>query len=730
MPRNLINSVTAVFLLLATLMLAACARENSPPTKTDDWKAQVRADHPRLFFNRETWPAIKSRALNEEAGLFGELKARVDELAGEKLESKDYGTQAAEAAFVYLVTEEEKYLSLAENLLSRSLDYYHRCFAEKKSVSWYSFSRINAWSAYDWLFNSLPEQQRKKLGGSFLLATKNVMPTGAWTGTREAFETENWSGPTSGFYGNRSLAWYAGLATYREGIDDRQAEDFMTDGYEQYTALLAHRGGASGDDGGSASAALNYALAAYPWAEFSFFHTFQSATGMNIAADWPYVSMLPGYIFWNWLPGGRNFGTGDSYHRNNEIRRHSLNIHLTQTLRFYGKDRPENVPVTKWLLEKMPRENRSSFPLTRFLLVGTDDLSQGAGVPDNLPLARHFENMGQVFFRSGSGEDDTYGLFTVGGTLENHRHFDNTNFTIYKKGFLALDTGTRPEPGMHLYNYYCRTVAHNCVLIQMPGEKMPSYWGDAIGDPAPGEEAGPPPNGGGQNRPTGSTVAAFEIGEHYAYVAGDATECYHKDKCRLALRQFVFIPPDYFVVFDRVGSSRPEYKKSWLLHTAKEPVVSGNGFYADQGGGRLFCRTLLPEDIELTKIGGPGRQFWNGGKNWPLPADYRTPDTTQLLGQWRVEVSPAKAAEEDFFLHLIQAAERSGGAMVESGLLRKNGQAGVRFSAGEKECEVLFGTQGDSPSGHIKISKGGDILLDRDLTDHVTPQQGLTGDGY
>ena len=691
MLRVLFKNMIYFFWFPALCLAVGCSIQDAPPREKGDWKSMIRADHPRLFFNRETWPAVKARALNEEAQLFEGIKARVDELAGEEIESRDYGTRAAEAAFVFLVTEEEKYLDLATRLLSRSLDYYHRCFAERRSVSWYSFSRINAWA-----------------------------------GTREPFEKENLSGPESGFYGTRSLAWYAGLATYNEGINDILAGKFLQDGYDQYTALLEHRSSAAGDDGGSASAALNYSLAAYPWAEFSFFHTFQSATGRNIALDWPYVGLLPGYIFWNWLPGGKNFGTGDSYHRTNRIGRHSLNIHLSQVLRFYGRDMPENVPVTKRLLEKMPRERRSSFPLTRFLLVGTEELTQAAAVPENLPLARHFENMGQVFFRSGSGPEDTYALFTAGGTLEQHRHFDNNNFVIYQKGFLALDTGTRPEPGMHLYNYYCRTVAHNCILIHLPGERMPSYWGRPTGSPAHGEEAGPAPNDGGQCRTVGSKVVAFETTENYAYLAGDATECYHQDKCRLALRQFVFVPPDHFIVFDRVSSTKAEYKKTWLLHTATEPAIRQTEFSADQGEGRIFCRTILPETAELSKIGGPGRQFWSGGRNWPLPQGYRTPDSTRLLGQWRVEISPRRANEDDLFLHLIQVGDRSLQEMAQSELVKKDNRAGVRFATGQTECEVLFGT-GGAPSGHIIIRKSGVTVADRDLAGQVTPQKGLTG---
>ncbi len=381
---------------------------------------------------------------------------------------------------------------------------------------------------------------------------------------------------------------------------------------------------------------------------------------------------------------------------------------------------------TGWLMSQLPREGWAAFPYARFLLTGGESFPAGPR-PEGLPLARHFENMGQVFFRSGSGERDTYATLVVGGALGEHKQYDHLHFGIYHRGFLALDTGTRPEPGMHLYNYYCRTIAHNSLLIELPGERMPSYWGKAEGSPAPGEQASPPPNDGGQREGLCSRPAAFESREHYAYVAGDAGSCYHPDKCRLALRQFVFLPPHHFVVFDRVSSVSAEQRKTWLLHTATEPVFDGRTFHADEGEGRLFCRTLLPEDALLEKVGGPGRQFWNGGRNWPLPAEFRAPDTTRLLGQWRVEVRPGSAREQELFLHLLQVGDQGLAEMVESRTVRQDGLAGVRFSYQGKDYELLFAVRG-APSGHLTIREGNRLVVNAELATEVQPQSGFSGD--
>ena len=221
-------------------------------------------------------------------------------------------------------------------------------------------------------------------------------------------------------------------------------------------------------------------------------------------------------------------------------------------------------------------------------------------------------------------------------------------------------------------------------------------------------------------------MVAFETTPQFSYVAGDATETYHPDKCKLALRQFVFLPPDFFVVFDRVVSTEAEYKKSWLLHTATEPRLKGDTFYADQDQGRLFCRTLLPENAEITTIGGPGRQFWSDGRNWPFPDGYRTPDTTQLLGQWRVEVSPPEPAQQDYFLHLIQVGDQSLNAMADAELVTVKDSFGVRFSSESKEWRVVFGQKGPA-SGHVSIIEHGKKVMDKALTAEVQPQKALFG---
>jgi len=553
------------------------------------------------------------------------------------------------------------------------------------------------------------------------------------TEKRKPYFRENTGKITSGFYGPPCLPWYAGLVFYKDGIDDSLSEELLMKGYDDFTALLEYRSNIAGDDGGAASAVLGYSMGAYPWAEFNFFHTFNSATELDISKEWPYVPGFINYIMWNWLPGGREFGYGDTRHFDNKLPLRSMHLHLSQMIHFYGDTQPDLIAMAKWMQTKVEERHQRVFPYARFLLTNSYDEIKPASPSESTLKARYFENMGQVFMRSGSDVDDTYALFTADGILVQHRHFDNNNFVIFKKGFLALDAGTRPQPGLHLTHYYVRSVAHNCILINMPGEVMPTYWG-VVGTPANSETLVPVPNDGGQSERMGSEIIAFEENEHYVYIASDATESYHKDKCDLALRQFVFLPPDIFVIFDRVRSAMPEYKKTWLLHTAAEPKMKTGEFVTDHWGGRLFCKTVFPENAELTKIGGPGKQYWSGGRNWPMPVlspddwNYRRgrsiSDTLELMGQWRIEVTPDEAATDDVFLHLIQVGDTSLTSMVNSNLIKKDDMIGVQFSYNDRGFRIVFNHR-DSAGGEITITKDGEKIFSEVFTDRVKPQEGL-----
>lgn len=710
--------------ILTVVVLASCAALGQD---LPDWTARIRRDHPRLFFNADTWPAVRERALGPERAWYDGIKERVDRLRAEFKDvdapkPRELGPEAAWAAFVFRVTEEPGYLDLARKCLDTSLRYYDACFAEKKSVNWYSTSRVHATMAWDWLYNDLTEAERADFLSRLVRAVDNVLKA------RPTIYRENMSGYNTGFYGVRNCLWFIGCTGFGTGIETDRVNEWLVWGRNENLKMLEHRREACGDDGGGASPTLGYVFGAYPWAEQNFFYTWLSSTGENIAPEWPHSAWLANYVLWNWIeadPMPLQFGYGDTDHTTNRLPIGQLYTHMANIRHLYGKSVPQAAAVARYVQQKLPSQSYSrSWFIYPFLLFDLERSPEPL-VPESLPHARYFDAMGQLFMRSGTGADDTYCLFTCGGILRQHRHYDALNFVIYHRGFLALDSGTRYlefDNGEHLANYYAQTVAHNCVVIHQPGEPPARYWGGTVVG-----------NHGGQHQQLGSVLEAFETGDDFVYVAGDATACYRHgpvrdrpdlpEKCDLATRQIVFAMPHHFVIFDRVTTTDARYRKDWLLHTAHEPAIDGKTIRADHGEGRLFCRTLLPADAALTPVGGPGQEFFAAGKNWDIVATRLKPENLAMMGQWRVEVTPGQPRKEDVFLHVVQVGDQSLEAMDDVTLVQGEGTCGVRLRAGGDTWEVRFNATGEL-GGRIKRTGKG-RAIDAALTRSVTPQSGI-----
>jgi hypothetical protein len=721
--------LTVSFLTAGNVFHVECVAGEMP-----GWVEKIRKDHPRLFFNSQTWPAVRQRALGPEREWYLYIKGRVDRLINstngrDVLGAREYGQEAAWSAFVYRMTEEPQYLELSKKCLDASLRFYDECLNARKSVNWYSTSRVHATLAWDWLCESLSEEERHDYMSRLVRAVNGVLKA------RPTIYRENMSGYSSGFYGVKNCLWFIGCTAFGTGIEEEKVNGWLVWGRNENMKMLEHRRRACGDDGGGASATLGYVLGAYPWAEQNFFYTWLSATGENIAPDWPHSAWLANYVIWNWIEadsGSLEFGYGDQPHTKNAMPTSQLYTHMANIRHLYGKQRPKEAALAKHLQDLLPQKRySSSWFIYPFLLTNLDD-SPDAFQPQGLPKARHFENMGQIIMRSGTGHEDTYCMFSCGGILEQHRHYDSLNFVIYKKGFLALDSGTRYKEfdnGEHLANYYAQTVAHNCVVIHQPGEPPARYWG--------GKVVG---NHGGQHKQLGSVVRAFETNDDYVYVAGDATACYQHgvvrktgqpdlgEKCTLVTRQIVFLIPNHFVVFDRVVSTDASYRKDWLLHTAHKPKISGKITRTEHNKGRMLCKTILPEDAALQAVGGPGKEFWAAGTNWDIVRDGLTEENLALMGQWRVEVTPGQARKKDVFLHVIQVGGQSLKNMDKTELIEEGDTSGVRVRVNEAKWDVVFNSDGPL-GGHIRRNGGG-RRIDRDFASSVQKQVGIASRIY
>ncbi len=433
-------------------------------------------------------------------------------------------------------------------------------------------------------------------------------------------------------------------------------------------------------------------------------------------------------------------------------------------------------PYAAWLLrdsgfaiQKWP------LPVLDFLWNDPDVSSRNPALSDavELPHSRYFPGVDQVVFRNGWDSTSTHIEFDCGPYLAKHQHLDRGHFTIYHRGYLAIDSGAdyTESESPHYLNYYRRTVAHNTMLIFDPKEHF--FWSENLLDAA---------NDGGQRMDSSrfwntlrghadweKTRDLWDLGQMrivdsvdgngedaYHYALGDAARAYSSHKLRSFLRHLLYLPAmDVLLVFDRVVSTDPSFRKTWLLHGVNMPWVAGTGapsgngeeifanagqFRLQEGEGEMLVHTLLPKDHVTSRRGGSGHEFWTpgdasggswgSGRNWelepaeggPLPTDpvelamwkkfwgddikaiERSNRRNVIPGSWRIEVTPAQSQLEDLFLHVFEIGDRGKTGRVRVELLQGSNGAGAACArSGETGIAALLPAQ-DVPLEFIEIT--------------------------
>ncbi len=275
---------------------------------------------------------------------------------------------------------------------------------------------------------------------------------------------------------------------------------------------------------------------------------------------------------------------------------------------------------------------------------------------------------GFVYARSSWDGDSSYLFFKCGDRFTAHQHLDVGTFSIYKHTPLVLPGGVYDDfAGNHACNYYIRTIGVNSMLIFDPAEKFPDGIRAGPKSFNDGGQQYPPPKGWGQNwgaldkaerdknlaQMHLADLLAYDDQGSFMYTAGDCTKAYNPAKCDFFTRQIVFIRPDTIVIFDRVQSKNPNFRKTFLLHTMKAPTGSAPNLVETNGKGRLFIQTVLPENPDVKLHTGKDLYVYNGSEG---PVNPAKPGNGNIP-ECRIEISPKTAAQTDYFLHVLTTGD-------------------------------------------------------------------------
>lgn len=285
---------------------------------------------------------------------------------------------------------------------------------------------------------------------------------------------------------------------------------------------------------------------------------------------------------------------------------------------------------------------------------------------EDLPSARYFGTpAGLTLYK----KDDTLLIMKIGEYFSTaHDHYDCGHFEIYHRGILASDSGYYDWFGCeHHYNYLNRTYAHNCLTVSVP-EKVGTYipfWGR----PNPIYDGGQLILNESYEVPDLETmqrdyrrgiVLSHTEREDFVEIVGDLTIPY-QETCEKYIRSMSFSPNEsecgVFTVRDTLTTLDPSYIKQFHIHCQKEPKRIGDRqFVIENGGGKLLCTVIEPQNCDIALIGGPDNEFSLNGVNHPrnqnsLHGGVNPNDGTRDEGGWgRITITALDQKTDESFV--------------------------------------------------------------------------------
>jgi len=346
-----------------------------------------------------------------------------------------------------------------------------------------------------------------------------------------------------------------------------------------------------------------------------------------------------------------------------------------------------------------------------YLFLCFHDPSVKARPPNDLPPSRLFspEGVGHIFLRGDWTPEATLVHFRCGDYFEDHGHFDQGSFTLFRKAPLALKTAgywTFDSPYRH--HYYKQAISANTVIFSDPTDpadegrqRNPRFqkaetFENYLAHKQPGADP---------NVETGA-ILAFNDPAWFAWAGGtatcaaaDVTAAWDARKVRRYIRQMALVDGRHLVVVDETETATPFIRARWLLHTPSQPTpppdaAAGGAWSTANRDSVLWIQPLIPAAPKVAIIGGAGRECEVNGINYPYT------ETDKFIksrggrekavplpeyGLWRMEAEHPQPAADRLFVMVLTAGEPGGQPPVAS-CRRLNGALAVKIG----QIEVTF----------------------------------------
>jgi Domain of unknown function (DUF4962)/Heparinase II/III-like protein len=568
-------------------------------TRKSALRPELLGVHPRVYVTDQELALLRERARTSHRELWLQAISHVRALAGDpppppaeqRRQQNDVGIAIAEAAFVYKIEGDKKYLDAARKYMDAAVSYDIWGYASNKPNVDLAAGHLLyglAWG-YDLLYHDLTEQERtryrEKLIKQARLMADYFKPK---PGRTFAYSQNHTFIPISGL----AVAAYAlydetpeapAWASLARAIFDRVLETYSEDGY-YYEGF-------------------EYWIFSTPWL-VHYLDAQAHATGEDLY-DRPGFRLMHQYVAHSMLPSGNyvfdfgdifegpltRAGQGEEYPRTHPQGHFHTNYNLLYRLagRFQNG---EAQGVAEWL-KRFGQVNAEDF----WSLIWYDPNIKPVPI-ERQPTWHYFPDHDVFYWRSDWSKEATAFAFKCGPPeghhtasllqrfpdwrlSSGHAHPDANSFIIFARGqYLTGDTGYAGLP---------MTEQHNTLLINGKGQAKEGDGHDVFA--AVSYEL--------LNR---IRISNVKVEQNQIIVRGDATAAYGPELgLKKFVREFVYRPGVGFTVSDEVATTKPAVM-TFLLHADNRfEKEKGNRFSIKAGKVKL----LIAPAIEQPHEGAP-----------------------------------------------------------------------------------------------------------------------------
>lgn len=585
-------------------------------TRKSALRPELLGVHPRVYVTDKELGDLRERARTSHRELWQQAISRIRAIdadpppppAEQRRQQNAVGIAIAEAAFVYKIEGDRKYLDAARKYMDAAVTYDIWGYASNKPNVDLAAGHLLyglAWG-YDLLYHDLTEKERTRYREKLIKQVRLMA---------DYFKPK--PGRTFAYSQNHTFIPITGLGVAAYALYDETPE---APAWASLTRAIYDRVLATYSQDGYYYEGFEYWIFSTPWL-IHYLDAHLHSTGEDLY-DRPGFRLMHQYVEHSMLPGGNyvfdfgdifegpltRAGKGEEYPRTHPQGHFYTNYNLLYRLaqRFQSG---EAQGVAAWL-KGLHQVNAEDF----WSLVWYDPNLKTAPI-EQQPAWHYFPDHDVFYWRSDWSKEATAFAFKCGPPegrhtasllqqfpdwrlSSGHAHPDANSFIIFARGeYLTGDTGYAGLP---------MTEHHNTLLVDGKGQAKEGEGHDVFAAVS-------------YDLLNRIRISEVKVERTRVIVRGDATAAYAPELgLKKFVREFVYSSGAGFTVSDEVETTRPAVL-TFLLH-ADEDIenVSGNRFRIKAGGvkllidptieqpGKLAAPKQIQSAIEINTLTAPG----------------------------------------------------------------------------------------------------------------------------